>query len=185
MGGQDKGLLMLNGKPLAAQVLAQLQCWPFGQIWLSANRNLSDYASLGCTVLTDLRPDYPGPLAGIEAALKASAAQYLLVVPCDVPSLPSNLLDSLLAAIHLGAPLAYAVDAQRRHPAICLLSHTQLPVISTRLNAGERSLWRWQDAAGAVAVHFDFDFPNLNELTAISHIALRSTVVCPSSVDKP
>lgn len=163
MGGQDKGLLPLNNRPLVVHVLDQLPVKHLDQIWLSANRNQAEYAALGRPVLTDLRPDFLGPLAGIEAALSASTAPYILVVPCDVPRLPVDLLPRLFMSLKAGATLAYAADAMRNHPTICLLPRTELSVIRTRLACGEHSLWRWQAAANAASVKFDFQFPNMNE----------------------
>lgn len=166
MGGRDKGLLSWRGQPLALRMLACLQAWPLDRIWLSANRHLDAYADFGCTVLNDMRPDFPGPLAGIEAALSASEAETLLVVPCDVPRLPGDLLPRLQTVLETGIDVAYAADAERDHPGICLLRRGQLAEIQRRLDRGERSLWRWQAAVGAAAVRFDFDFPNLNDPAA-------------------
>lgn len=166
MGGRDKGLLPWRGQPLAVRMLACLRPWPLDRIWLSANRHLDIYAGFGCTVLNDMRSDFPGPLAGIEAALSASRAETLLVVPCDVPRLPDDLLPRLQTALETGVGVAYAADAERDHPGICLLRREQLAEIQRRLDRGERSLWRWQAAIGAAAVRFEFDFPNLNDPAA-------------------
>ncbi|UXY15859.1 molybdenum cofactor guanylyltransferase [Chitiniphilus purpureus] len=161
-GGQDKGLVPLAGRPLVQWVLAALAGWPVGQVLLSANRNAVRYRAFGHPVLPDLRSGFSGPLAGLEAGLAASAAPYLLVLPCDVPMLPADLLPRLLAALQDGAPVAYATDAQRVHPALCLVRRTERARIAARLDRGERGLARWQAAAGGCAVPFAFDFPNLN-----------------------
>ncbi|TJZ66412.1 molybdenum cofactor guanylyltransferase [Chitiniphilus eburneus] len=168
MGGRDKGLLPLAGMALVDRLLRQLRQWPLRQIHLSANRHLDDYAQRGHPVLPDLRPDYPGPLAGIEAGLSACLARRLLVVPCDVPRLPPDLFDALSAALDAGAPLAWAADAARDHPGICLIDRGQLPGLRARLDAGERGVARWQHAAGGCAVRFDFAFDNLNDAATLA-----------------
>ncbi|GAA5784747.1 molybdenum cofactor guanylyltransferase MobA [Chitiniphilus shinanonensis] len=168
MGGRDKGLLLLRGQALVDRALRQLQRWPLRRIQLSANRHLDDYARRGCPVLPDLRPDYPGPLAGIEAGLLACDGERLLVVPCDVPRLPPTLFHALNAALDVGAPLAWAADAERDHPGICLIDRAQLSGLRARLDAGERGVARWQHAMGGRAVRFDFAFDNLNDAAALA-----------------
>jgi molybdopterin-guanine dinucleotide biosynthesis protein A len=39
--------------------------------------------------------DFPGPLAGIRAGLKAARHTHLLVLPCDVPRIDAALLNSM------------------------------------------------------------------------------------------
>ena len=96
MGGADKGLLDYQGRPLIEWALAALKP-QVGECVISANRNLDRYAGYGLRVLTDTLPDYPGPLAGVLAALQAVAADWLVVVPCDTPHLPADLVPRLRA----------------------------------------------------------------------------------------
>ncbi len=161
MGGIDKGLVQLNGQPLYQHVLAQINQADFGRIWLSANRNGALYAASQLPVLPDLRFGFPGPLAGIEAALYASSADWLLVLPCDVPNLPTDLL-ARLWEVRSQAPVIRAANAERSQPAICLIRATVLSALQTALDQGQHALMRWQDSVGAVEVHFDHPFVNLN-----------------------
>ena len=55
------------------------------------------YRFLGRPVLADLRPGC-GPLAGIETALSATAAEFNLIVACDLPNLTAERLAALLEA---------------------------------------------------------------------------------------
>ena len=55
MGGRDKGLVPLAGRPMAAHVLAALRP-QVGELIINANRNLEDYRALGCRVLSDSIP---------------------------------------------------------------------------------------------------------------------------------
>ena len=174
MGGCDKGLMLLDGRPLVEHVLQQLRAWPIGQIMLSANRNLPTYRSYGYPVLTDQRDDFPGPMAGIEAGLRYTQAAALLVVPCDVPRLPADLLPQLADVVSATEPVAYAVDAARDHPAICLVHRSQLGELQTRLKQGQRGLWRWQQSVGGRAIAFDFPFLNLNTLEALEAYGLHT-----------
>ncbi|WP_081412894.1 cyclic pyranopterin monophosphate synthase MoaC [Chitinilyticum aquatile] len=165
MGGVDKGWQRLAGQPLVLHVLARLreQTLPPAEILISANRNQADYAALGLPVLADNWPDYPGPLAGIEAALAASQADYLLVVPCDVPGLPADLLEKLLACCQDGPLAAYASSAGEAHPAICLLARQLLPALRARLASGHGRLRQWLDEMGGMPVELnESQFENLN-----------------------
>ncbi|GAB3258541.1 glycosyltransferase family protein [Chitinimonas naiadis] len=148
MGGQDKGLIELAGKPLYQHVLAQLPRAQLGQVYLSANRNQAEYARSGFPVLADVRPDYPGPLAGIEAAMLASSADWLLVLPCDMPRLPTDLLARLWVARDK-APVIRCHDEERPQPLLCLLQRRLLTHLQGALDDGHHAVMRWQDAAGA------------------------------------
>ena len=68
MGGQDKGLINLNGQPLFEHVMSKLAP-QVGSMVISANRNIEIYQSVEVNVLSDTLPDYPGPLAGILSAI--------------------------------------------------------------------------------------------------------------------
>ena len=70
MGGVDKALLMLDGRPLIAQVIDRMGCARA----ISANGDPARFASFGLPVLPDPLPDFPGPLAGILAGLDWAAA---------------------------------------------------------------------------------------------------------------
>ncbi|MGF7189672.1 molybdenum cofactor guanylyltransferase [Robbsia andropogonis] len=93
MGGIDKGWVMLNGQPLVEHARARLAP-QVGSLIISANRHITRYAALA-PVVTDALPDYPGPLAGVVAALRATKTRYLACVPCDVPALPEDLVERL------------------------------------------------------------------------------------------
>ena len=69
MGGADKGLVDYQGRPLIEWALAALRP-QVDQLVISANRNLDTYAVYGHRVVPDTLPDYPGPLAGVLAALQ-------------------------------------------------------------------------------------------------------------------
>ena len=96
LGGKDKGWIMWSGLPLVEHALSALarQSPPPSRILISANRNVDAYQQTGHNVVTDERPDFPGPLAGIEAGLMRCKKNPLLVVPCDAPLLP-NIFDRL------------------------------------------------------------------------------------------
>ena len=163
MGGADKGLIDYRGRPLVEWVLAALTL-QVGELVISANRNLEAYAAFGYRVLPDTLPDYPGPLAGVLAALDAVTADWLLVAPCDTPHLPPDLAARLLAAARqANAVLAVAADPVRVHHSCFIVRCDQRDHLEAYLARGERAVRHWQ--AGLVSATAVFDaacFANVN-----------------------
>ncbi|MFV3370123.1 molybdenum cofactor guanylyltransferase MobA [Pseudomonas sp. NY15435] len=97
MGGQDKGLLEWQGRPLVSYAAALAR--PFSDdLIISCNRNADVYAGFADRLVQDDSTDFPGPLAGIRAGLAAARHSHLLVLPCDAPRLDADLLERLLRA---------------------------------------------------------------------------------------
>ncbi len=163
MGGADKGLVDYRGRPLVEWVLDAVAP-QVGEVVISANRNLEHYAAYGHRVLADTLPGFPGPLAGVLAALDAVSAEWLLVVPCDTPHLPKDLALRLLGAAQLEhVPLAVAADAARLHHSCFLVRTDQHAALAAYLARGERAVRHWQAGLASTAVHFDAAaFANLN-----------------------
>ncbi len=175
MGGADKGLQPLHGRPLAAHVLARLAP-QVGALAISANRHHDDYATLGAPwhagVLTDTLPGFPGPLAGLLAGLCAARTPWLLAAPCDSPWLPSDLAARLAAALdeaHADIATAATVDAhgvKSMHPVFVLLRTSLAADLAATLAAGERKVRAWYARHKTVEVVFDDEraFYNINSL---------------------
>lgn len=167
MGGVDKGLQDLQGRPLVQWVLARLAP-QVGTVLISANRNLERYAALGCAVLPDRIPDFAGPLAGIHAALAQADTPLVATVPCDSPFLPADLVARLHAALVSDkAELAVARSGDRVQRAFCLARRELLPQLETFLVSGGRKIGLWHDSVKTVEVAFDEEaeaFGNINTL---------------------
>lgn len=164
MGGADKGLVEYQGRPLIEWALAALVP-QVDELVISANRNLDVYAAYGHRVLPDPLPDYPGPLAGVLAAMQAVAADWLLVAPCDTPHLPTDLVSRLLgAAQRENAPLAVAADDARVHHSCFIVRTDQRDNLAAYLARGERAVRHWQAGLGATTAQFDAAcFANFNQ----------------------
>ena len=89
MGGQDKGLIEFDGKPLVAILVEQLSQQTV-KIVINANRNHERYQQFGYPVITDALEDYQGPLAGFASAMAAVDSQFILTLPCDGPLLSDD-----------------------------------------------------------------------------------------------
>lgn len=150
MGGGDKTLLALHGRPLLSHVLARIspQC---AALALNTNGDPARFAAFGLPVWPDPLPGQPGPLAGVLAALEASPLPFVLTVPGDTPFLPPDLVARLHAAA-MGARIAQAESGGRVHPVVALWPRTLAPALRDALAAGARAVHRFAAAQGAVAV---------------------------------
>ncbi len=164
MGGADKGLIDYRGRPLIEWALAALTP-QVDEVVISANRNIDAYAGYGHRVLPDTLPGYPGPLAGVLAALQTVNAGWLLVAPCDTPHLPADLAKRLLAAVRTAqVPLAVAADEIRVHHSCFLVRTDQRDDLAAYLARGERAVRHWQAGLASTTVRFDAAcFVNFNQ----------------------
>jgi molybdopterin-guanine dinucleotide biosynthesis protein A len=92
--GTDKALAESAGRALALRVADAVSAAVAGNVSLVGDPAM--YAELGLPVVADGFPGQ-GPLAGIEAALRASQSQCNLIVACDMPAIHENLLEELFA----------------------------------------------------------------------------------------
>jgi molybdenum cofactor guanylyltransferase len=165
MGGVDKGLQLLEGRPLAAHVIERLAPQA-GTLLISANRNRDAYAAFGHRVLADPPGlEFAGPLAGMLAALEAIPDDsWLLTAPCDAPRLPLDLAERLLAAAGPHG-LAFAAAA-REHPTHALLHSRLRQPLRSHLETAGRAVLGWMRSQPHGVAHFDDEaaFANLNHL---------------------
>jgi molybdopterin-guanine dinucleotide biosynthesis protein A len=125
MGGGDKPLKEIAGKPILTHVIARLQpqC---GRLMLNANGDAARFASFGLPVVADDVPDFAGPLAGILAGLDWAAAnagdvECAVSVAADTPFIPRDLVRRLQAArLAESCDIAVAASGRRTHPVIAL-----------------------------------------------------------------
>ena len=159
MGGADKPLRLLRGKPLLAHVLDRLG-QPRATTVLSVNASPDRYASCGAALLPDTVAGWPGPLAGILAGLEWLGRHHpeadLLVVPADTPFLPADLLARLrIARASQDTALACAGSDSRIHPVVGLWRACHAAAVRRALESGERRLGRVMQTIGLAVAEFD------------------------------
>jgi molybdopterin-guanine dinucleotide biosynthesis protein A len=163
MGGVDKGLELLRGKPMMAWVLERLAP-QVGEIVINANQNLEAYAAFGHRVVPDRIGGFAGPLAGLHAGLAAVTHELAVTVPCDSPFLPADLVARLRAA--LGAnDLAVAKTLDQPHPVFSLVRRSVHAHLGAFLAGGGRKIDAWYASLKVVEVPFDDEadaFRNIN-----------------------
>jgi molybdopterin-guanine dinucleotide biosynthesis protein A len=143
MGGEDKGLIPLAGRPMVAHVLEALQP-QVGAIVLNANRNLELYAGFGHPVMADALGGYLGPLAGVLTALQRCKTEFLVTAPCDAPLVAPDLVARLyFACAATGADVAVASDGERWQPVFLLLRASLSSSLEAYLAGGDRKIDLW------------------------------------------
>ena len=143
MGGVDKGLVEVAGRPMVEHVLAVVERQA-GAVAINANRNTARYARYGHPVIADRMDGFQGPLAGMASALAAAATEFVLVVPCDSPLMDAALGSRLhTALVEREANVAVAHDGERMHPVFVLLRRTVRTGLDDFLARGGRKIDRW------------------------------------------
>jgi molybdopterin-guanine dinucleotide biosynthesis protein A len=163
MGGVDKGLQLLHGKPMVAAVLARLAP-QVNEIVINANQNLQTYEGFGHRVVPDAIGGFAGPLAGLHAGLGAARHPLALTAPCDSPFLPLDLLLRLRKALGEN-DLAVAKTGDQVHPVFSLVRVSVLDHLSKFLATGGRKIDAWYSTLEVVEVAFDDEadaFRNIN-----------------------
>ncbi len=125
MGGGNKSVMELAGKPLIAHAIDRAAPQVDGLI-INANHSKDNLLPYALPIIPDLIPDYAGPLAGILSAMiwareNVPSAIWVASFPTDAPFLPEDLVTRLLAAIcDDDTRLACASSKGRTHPVIGL-----------------------------------------------------------------
>ncbi len=176
MGGVDKGLQNFRGMPLAMHALLRLQA-QVGETLLNANRNIAAYESMGVPVWPDAVPDYPGPLAGFLAGLERCETPYLIVVPCDSPLFPEDLVVRLAESFaDESTEIAVAAtrdgDTLQAQPVFCMMRAALMESLVRFIHGGQRKIDRWTalHATRLVAFENAEAFANANTMDELQQL---------------
>jgi molybdopterin-guanine dinucleotide biosynthesis protein A len=176
LGGRDKGLEPLLGRPLIAHVVAAIAAMDVAAAFagfaadasfeaeaadaaiaapllIVANRHHDAYAR-HAPVIGDTVAGFRGPLAGVAAALAACVTPWLLTVPVDCPDPPRALAHRLAAATRVSsAPVFVADDGEHCEPLFALYRCAAAVSAAAATEAGQ-GVRQWQTTLGAQAVDF-------------------------------
>lgn len=165
MGGVDKGLQPLRGKPMIEWVLERLKP-QVAEVVVNANQNIEKYEAYGHRVVRDEIGGFAGPLAGLHAGLKFARHPIVVTVPCDSPFLPADLVARLQAALGENQ-LAVAKTGEQPHPVFSLMKRDVRESLEAFLAQGGRKIDAWYSALKVVEANFDDEadaFRNINTL---------------------
>ena len=160
LGGIEKPLVDLGGKPLLAHVIARLEPM-VDDFVLSVARQAERYQPFGYPVVADDDPGQ-GPLAGIVSALAAVQTSWILTTPADTPFLPSNLVAALAPACARRGAAVVTAGGHRQNLSM-LLDQRLAASLAEFYRSGGRAVHRWLVPNGVDEVEFPRDgFFNIN-----------------------
>lgn len=159
MGGGDKGLLTLAGKPMLERVIDRIAP-QVATIAINANGDPARFEGYGLDVFPDTVPGFVGPLAGVLAGMRwavaqTPAAKWILTVSTDAPFLPADLAVRLHeAAAERPGAIAIASSSGNLHPVIGLWPVMLADDLEDAVKDGVRKVLRWTDRHGTIGVDF-------------------------------
>lgn len=120
MGGGDKTLIEIGGRPLLSHVLARLKP-QVDAVILNANGDPKRFAHFGLPVVGDTMEGFPGPLAGVLAAMRHAenlrgAYTHVATVAADTPFFPEDFVTRLAQRASDESTVVLAKSDGRRHP---------------------------------------------------------------------
>jgi|SRR4249920_297916 molybdopterin-guanine dinucleotide biosynthesis protein A len=148
MGGGDKCLLPLAGRPILAHVIERLKP-QVAELIVSANGDPARFSAFGLPVVGDRVGGYAGPLAGTLAGLEWARtnrpeSRFAITAASDTPFLPADLVDRLRSASGEGeANLVVARSAEGMHPVFGLWPVTLAADLEASLMSGDRKVSDW------------------------------------------
>lgn len=162
MGGGDKCLRELGGRPILTHVIARAR-GQVGRMVLNANGDPGRFAAFHLPVVPDSVPDFAGPLAGILAGLdwardNAPDCPFVASFAADAPFMPRDLVARFLAAVADGkADLACARSNGQDYPVIGLWAVRLADDLRAALKSGLRKVDLWTAKFRLVTVDFAAD----------------------------
>lgn len=143
MGGQDKGLIEINGHTMISYVINSLQN-QVSEILINANRNLENYKNYGYTVISDHLKNFQGPLAGFASAMDKATNNFICTCPCDGPLIPDDLVARLYSEmLSQDSEICVAHDGNRIQPVYALIDCKLQLDLNKYLQSGERKIDYW------------------------------------------
>jgi molybdopterin-guanine dinucleotide biosynthesis protein A len=150
--GGEKPLRKLGPMRLIDRALELARRW--SDVVAVAVREPSQTPSLTAAIIEDEQIE--GPLGGLAAGLKFARTKgypSVLIVPADMPFLPPDLLDRLVARIGQSG-CAMASSGGQAHPVCSLWRTSALGQLDDYVSSGGRSLKGFAALAGAVEVEW-------------------------------
>ena len=161
LDNRDKGLVEFRHKPMIEHVIDRIQP-QVDDIVISVNRNIETYRNYSPIVIEDGTTDYSGPLSGIASALPACHHDYALVVACDMPLLPMDLLVQLAAGMNQHN---ISIARVEQHLQLVLLIHRSLlDSLQQTLAEQKHKLMQWVTSHNPAIIDFTDTraFSNIN-----------------------
>ena len=158
MGGGDKCLMPLAGRPVLSRIVDRLSP-QVSRVIINANGDPSRFADFGLPVVADSIAGLAGPLAGVHAGLEwakthASGVRSVITVASDTPFFPSDLVQRFLSEAGDDPGLLVAASAEGVHPVVGLWTLSLAPAIEESLRRDMRRVGAFAKEYGAKEVFF-------------------------------
>ncbi len=159
MGGREKALLDIGGKPMLLHVLARLRP-QVGRIVINANGDPARFSGYCLPVVADSIEGYAGPLAGLHAGMAWARGEtpefhFIASVPVDCPFLPLDLVGRLKSALlDANSSCAIASSKGERHPVAGLWRVELADAVTEALEQNVLALHRFADAHACAVADF-------------------------------
>ena len=151
LGGVDKPLLLVAGKPLVMHAVERLMP-QVERVLISHAPGNDAYLGLGLDCVADSAA-HEGPIAGLAACLPHVKTPWLLTWPGDAPFPPPNLIAHLTPACKAsGAASVTAGD--RRQNATLLLTQARAAELVAAFTSGEHAPRHWLNRESIPSVTF-------------------------------
>ena len=165
MGGNDKGLIELHGRPMVSWAIDAIK--PVAdEMVINANRNQEAYGRFDSVVIGDTIAEFPGPLAGLLSACEHLTTDWVFMCPCDSPFVKSELINTLWqTALVSEKSIVVAHDGERLQPVFAIINRHLKQSLKTFLTRGERKIDLWYEEEGYEAVdcaEYRAMFDNIN-----------------------
>ena len=180
MNYAEKAWMLHHGKPLLSHVVDSVSS-QVDRVLISRN-NINDprYDALPYPCIADIdfgandqhggATEQQGPLSGISACARHVKTSLTLVVPCDTPYLPNNLMEKLLDGLG-DASVAVVQDGKNEQPLVFLAQTIVLAHIDSYLKPGRRSVKGWLNEMSRNHVYFEAgsrEFENINTVEQLA-----------------
>ena len=144
LGGVEKPLIEVAGRPLLAWVLERLRKQVATVVLSGANDPA--YARFGCEMVPDRAPG-EGPLGGFATAVEVAATDWIFTCPGDSPYLAENVIELLVEdAERVGVAVPH--DGNRRQNLFLLMRRDRAESLVRFFEQGGRAAHRWLDENG-------------------------------------
>jgi len=156
--GEDKGLKLLQGKPMIQYVIESLTSY-FPDIKISTGN--PEYTIFGYALAVDIIPE-KGPMGGIYTALKNSSGNDVFIISCDMPCISGSSIDSLLRQENKSATVA--VCNGMIQPLFGIYGKNLIPLLKEKIEQNQLGMTKFIKEINAtlVEINNENEFLNMN-----------------------
>jgi molybdopterin-guanine dinucleotide biosynthesis protein A len=149
--GEDKGLMLFDGKPLVLNIQEQVAGLQKPLIIIS--NSPEKYREFCAPVFTDVLPGI-GALGGLMTALTYSPAESCLLLACDMPFVQAGLVDALLGKAR-DADVVIPIYNGRPEPFRAVYRRTCLGPVKEMIQMGKRRMISFFDQVSVIYIEED------------------------------